>query len=291
MAWSAEDLPSQRSPEEVLDAVLRRGTRLATRRRLGAGAAALLGTVLVLPTGILAIVDGPGSSVAGARPAGSAKVASAQPVDPGPASTVPVATPESTTTAPVPQAPPVVGDGGTVPAPPPPVPPTPPTTSRRPRPSVTTPPVTVGRPPSGPAVPACGPSYLEAQAKSLLNSYDLGEPVYLEATLTNVSSQPCTFRSFTTAFTVDNDGDPQTPPVLSDAEVVNRTDGQLAAGETLAVPSRWTAIDCHLSPCPPGTYEVIYSWAFDDGPRRSASATFVVKAPPTTTVPNGQRNN
>jgi len=274
LPWTAEDLPSNRSPEEILEHVVARGQKLALRRRFGAGLAALLGTVMIVPAGVLSIGNEP-TTLAGASKPPASVVPQVAATDPDPADTAPS---ENT--------PVVVGATSSVP--PRPTTSAPPTTSRRPRPTATAPPVTVGQPPAGPSLPACGPSHLEARAGSLRPIYQPGEAVALFGTLTNVSSQACTFLSYTTSFILDDDTDPATAPLVSDAQVVSNGGNQpLTAGEVLSIPNSWSTLRCDLGGCVPGTYTAVFSWSFDGGPASSKAISFTIAAPTTTTTASG----
>lgn len=267
----ADDLPSKRSADEVLEQVVRRGRKLALRRRAGAGFAALLGTAMILPAGVLAIGDDGTTTLAGAAT---------------PTTTMPVeasALPEVTSTVLIesPAITPVVGDGDAQPASPRPVASTPPTTSRRVRPSVSAPPVTVGRPPAGPLLPACGPALLEGSARSLRPAYELGEQVALSGFIINSSARDCTYRKVVYRFSIVRDG-----VVIFSLQTEGGADQEsvFLSGQAFAADPTWSRDRCPEGDCAPGNYAAAFSWSFDGEPAIEKSAPFRLAPPPTTTT-------
>lgn len=243
---------------------------------------ALLGAAMVLPAGVLAI--GGETSATLADSATTASTSPRRSTTAGPNATF--VSEVATSVLPDPaEIPPVVGVGGSQPEPPFPAAIPPPTTSRRPRVTATTPPVTVTRPPAGPSSPACGPSYLEATASSLRNEYEPGEQVALFGSIGNVSAQACTYLTYTVAFSINNDSNQSEVPVFSAAQVVdNGRQNAFEAAQSINASPLWSAATCDGDRCPPGQYTATFTWSFDAGPARTATATFRLAAPPTTTT-------
>jgi len=268
----AENLPSDRSSDEILEHVINRGRRLALRRRVGAGVAGLLGTMMVLPAGVVAIGSDRPTTLAGAT---SPSISSTS----LPARLDPPSTPSSITFPPV-----VDADITAAPVPPPPVPPPSPTTTRRVRPTVITPPVTVGRTPAGPLLPSCGPSLLEASARSLRASYEIGEFVSLSGFILNSSERDCLFRRYGYRFSIYRD--------YLEIFTFSTTGGGenqsvFQTGQTLSADPTWSRDRCPEGDCPPGTYTAVFQWTFDDGPTIEKSAPFRLLPPETTTTTVG----
>ena len=264
MPWMDEELnaplQSGRSRDEMLARVVERGRALQLRRRLMMAALTALAVILVLPAGVLAVRD-----------------------DDGEKTQVAASAPTSTTV----QVPPTVGGAAEPVSQPPLAAPAaaPPTAS--PRPAAATPPTTARRvvPPSsvptGPAMPACGPAYLEALASSDKLTYQPDDLISLTGAIRNSSGTRCTYGAYTFSARIR---------ALDGREVwsVSTTTGNdsgapLAPGDALlAAPSPWDrrGPGCGADLCPPGPYSGVLSWSFDGGPAVEAVVSFVVSQPP-----------
>lgn len=264
MPWMDEELntplQSGRSRDEMLARVVERGRSLQLRRRLMMAALAALAVILVLPAGVLAVRDDGNEKTQVAASAPTSTTVQVPPTVGGaaePVSQPPLATPAA--------APPTAS--------PPPAAAKPPTTVRR-----TVPPSSV---PTGPAIPACGPAYLEATASSDKLIYQPGDLISLSGTVRNSSATRCTYGAYTFSVRIR---------ALDGREVwsVSTTTGNdsgapLAPGDALlGAPSPWDrrGPGCGAEPCPPGRYSAELSWSFDGAPAVDAAASFVVSAPP-----------
>ncbi|MEA2828182.1 MAG: hypothetical protein QOG43_2621 [Actinomycetota bacterium] len=247
MAWNHDDVAPNRSRDDLLSDVVRRGERIRSRRRLvgglGGGVALLLAvagvvtlagtgrepstqlaaggratTTLAVPTtgGTMFAVDAPTTTVDATLPTA---------LEP-----VPTTVPEPVTT--VAAAPPAV-------------------------PETTVP---------GPKQPRCGPGVMQATI-TMASSFAAGQPVSGQAVLRNTSGAPCYYFSYTARQEItDNLGNPVVPGAALIADAFEDT--PFGPGQTLTQPVQWSA-------GVPGSYVAKVSWSFD-GPPVEATATFVV---------------
>ena len=263
MRWMDDELnglQSGRSRDEILAGVVQRGRSLQLRRRFMMATLAVLAMILVLPAGVLAVrdADGDKTQVAASAPTsttvpvpptvGGAAEPVSQPPLAAPAAAPPTASPPPTTVAPTP------------------------TTPRR---AVAASPV-----PPGPSIPACGPSYLEAVARSDRPVYESSDLISLSGSVRNSSATRCTYGAYTFSARIRLDG----RDVWSVSTTTgNETGAPLAPGDALlAAPSPWDrrGPGCGDSLCPPGRYTAVLSWSFDGAPAVEAGVSFVVSQPP-----------
>ena len=265
MAWNHDDVRPNRSRDELLDDVVRRGERLRRHRRvvggLGSGIAMLLAVA-----GVTAVV-GPGSEpstqLAATGPT-STLVQSLQSAATGgttfaldaPTTTV---SPVATTVATTPRA-----TATTVPA-------------ASPDPTVTTVPGLTDSTIAAPLQPRCSPAQMQA-TMTIAPSFRQGAPVVGQAVLRNLSGAPCFYYSTSTIQGFKND---QGTMVSHGSGMVadNFADTPFPATHTLTASPTWDQRMCGVDPscplAPPGTYTATVSWSFD-GPPIEAVATFQI---------------
>ncbi len=241
MAWNHDDVGPNRSRDELLGDVVRRGERIRRRRRAAAGlggglaSLALVGLVTVVgtgePTTELATAGRSTTTGAHAGPATGGTIFAVE---------VPGPTVETTATTLVPV-----------------------TTEVEPTVTTAAPATTL---PPGPAQPRCGPAVLQA-AITMAPTFAAGEPVTGEAVLRNTSGGPCFYYSYTAGQEItDLDGNQVVPGSVLIADAFEDT--PFAAGQTLTQPVSWAA-------SVPGSYRATVRWSFD-GPPVEVSATFTV---------------
>ena len=274
MPWMDDELngplQSGRSRDEILAGVVQRGRSLQLRRRLMMAALTVLAMILVLPAGVVAVRDADGDKT---QVAASAPTSTTVPVPPTvggaaePVSQPPLAAPAA--------APPTA-------SPPPRTAAAPPTTVRRP--------VAASPVPTGPSIPACGPSYLEAVARSDRPVYEASDLISLSGSVRNSSSTRCTYGSYTFSTKIRLDG----RDVWSVSTTTgNETGAPLAPGDALlAASSPWDrrGPGCGDTPCPPGRYTAVLSWSFDGGPAVETGVLFVVSEPPPPPPPDEEES-
>jgi hypothetical protein len=250
LAWNHDDVAPNRSRDELLGDVVRRGERIRRRRRLVAG---LGGGVATLPmvAGVVAVAGTGGEPTTQLAAGGRASTTvAAGPVTGGtmfavdaPTTTVDEATP--TTLEPV---------VTTVPAP---------VTTV----ATTVPPAVVPEPPAaGPTHPRCGPGVMQATI-TMASTFAAGQPVSGQAVLRNTSGAPCYYFSYTVSQEItDSLGNPVVPGAALIADAFEDT--PFGPAQTLNQPVQW-------SQGVPGSYVAKVTWSFD-GPPVTATAAFVV---------------
>jgi hypothetical protein len=266
MAWTDDSGP-QRSRDELLDDVVRRGRALRRRRQLlKGGLAGLLAATLAVPVLVLVNRNGPAATTIVSATGGSGTTstadlrAGATAVD-----AAPEPSPTTTTTAP----------------------PAPPTTAR-PR-TVPTAAVTTAAPPPTSAAPVaattttqlanCGPADLAATATTDKAVYAAGETVKLTSVIRNSSLKPCIYGfSFTGTFR-DAAGKVVSPTIAAHGDYFDVP--VFAPGQTYNASHEWNQLLCSESGgttgcprAPAGTYAGIITWRLPGGASVDAPAGF-----------------
>jgi hypothetical protein len=275
LAWNHDDVSPNRSRDELLGEVVRRGERLRRRQRLVAGLGGSI-TVLLAVAGVAAIAGvGPGDESSTQLAAGGRTTTSVAYLNPATGGTV-FALDGPTTTAATPV--PVAGV-----APTPTTVPTAGTTvlaveepTQAPVTSPTAAVTTVAA--AGPAQPRCSPATMSATI-TLAPSYRQGEPIVGSAVLRNTSGAPCYYYSYTAGHAFKDANGTEVGPsstLIADAF----EDTPFATGQTLTDNPSWDQQFCPAgtgtcSPAPPGTYTATVTWSFD-GPPIQATATFTI---------------
>jgi hypothetical protein len=263
LAWNHDDVGPNRSRDELLGDVVRRGERIRRHRRAFAGLGGSI-AVLLAVAGVAAVVGQgaePATQLAAVRP--STTVVSG--TGPGGATGGTVLAVDATTTTAAPEeatpttARPVATTAASVEE-------TVPPTTEAPQPTI-----------PGPAQPRCSPANVQATL-TLAPTYAAGQPVSGQAVLRNTSGAPCYYASYTQSQEItDAGGNPVAPggTLIADAFA----DTPFNAGQTLSAHVDWNqqvcvgAPDCH--PAPPGSYTATVTWSFD-GPPVTATATFAI---------------
>ncbi|HVF14403.1 MAG TPA: hypothetical protein VM942_07370 [Acidimicrobiales bacterium] len=259
-----------RSREELLGDVVRRGEGLRRRRRTLVGLGSGIALLLVV-AGVAAVVGSgrePATHVAAGGPAttlvpnlqangaGGTAVA-VEPTTTTTSAAVTVTTAPTRATATTAAAAPVATNPAPTPDPPDPVP------------DPTVPP---------PKQPRCSPDQMEANLTLGQTSYRQGEQVTGQAVLRNRSGAPCYYYSYSQSTVFENAvGETVAPGAALIADAF--ADTAFAPDQTLTASPSWDLAICinspTCSPAPPGAYTATVTWSFD-GPPIRATATFQV---------------
>ncbi len=268
MAWNHDDVEPNRSRDELLGEVVRRGEQLRLRRRVVTGLGGTIAVLLVV-AGVVAVAD-PGRQpatqlAAGGRTTTTVAGSAFGPVTGGTvfavdAPTTSVAAVATTPTTAVtvvttiPEAPATtIATTTTVPATPDPTVPT-------------------------PLQPRCGPDQLEATLTFPQATYSPGQQVVGHAVLRNTSGAPCYYYGYTQSQQFhDAYGNVVSPgsALIADAFA----DTPFGPDATLTADPSWDQSLCapDSSVCLPAgpatTYSATVSWSFD-GPPVEATASF-----------------
>ncbi|MEA2973505.1 MAG: hypothetical protein QOG82_1963 [Actinomycetota bacterium] len=245
MAWNHDDVAPNRSRDELLTDVVRRGERIRRRRRVFAGLGG--GAAVILMVAGIATVSGLGGEPSTQLAAGGRATTTVAPITGGtvfaldqPTTSVEVTTPTSR-----------VPVATTVPEEP--------VTTLAPAPTV---PETVV---AGPV--RCGPAVMQATITMAAPTFVAGQPVSGQAVLRNTSGAPCFYASYTVTQEInDSLGNPVVPGSALIADAFEDT--PFAPGQTLTQPVQW-------SQSVAGSYVAKVSWSFD-GPKVEATAAFTV---------------
>ncbi len=250
MAWNHDDVAPNRSRDELLGDVVRRGERIRRRRRFAGGAGGGLALVLAV-AGVVAVAGTGREPTTQLAAGGRATTTVAAPATGGtvfavdmPSTTVE----EITATTRVPVAPPVAEPVTTV--------------------ATTIPPATVPETTiPGPKQPRCGPAVMQATL-TMPATFVAGQPVSGTAVLHNTSGAPCWYFSYTVTQEInDSLGNPVVPGSALIADAFEDT--AFNPGQTLTQPVQW-------SQGVAGSYVAKATWSFD-GPPVVAAANFVVQ--------------
>jgi len=247
LAWNHDDVAPNRSRDELLSDVVRRGERLRRRRRLAGSLGGGLAVVLMVAG--IAAVAGTGGEPTTQLAAG------------GRTPTTIAAGPATGGTVFALQAPTTSADVA------------PPTTEVFVATTVAEPVTTVAPPARvpettvpGPKQPRCGPGVMQATL-TMPTTFVAGQPVSGQAVLRNVSGAPCYYFSYTASREiVDSLGNPVAPGAALIADAFEDT--AFAPGQTLTQAVEW-------SQSVPGSYVAKAGWSFD-GPKVEATAPFTV---------------
>ncbi len=263
MAWNHDDVSPNRSRDELLGEVVRRGEGLRRRRRLVGGLGG--GLALVLAVGGVAAVVGSGDDrVTNLAAGGPTTTAAAF----GPATGGTVFAVDAPTTTAGPEATTVTTRRAVVTTLPP-----------APEPTVVT--TSPPAPPTTVAVnePQCSAAQVEVTLAFPKSTYAVGEPVVGQASVRNRSGAPCYYFSYTQSMEFRNaGGTPVSPGSTMIADAFRAT--PLAPGQALGPAAvSWDQRACDPDPAcpqaPPGTYTGFVSWSFD-GPPIAATASFAI---------------
>jgi len=267
LAWNHDDVRPNRSREELLGDVVRRGERLRRRRTVtGLGGCIALLVAVAGMAAVAGVGEEPSTQLAAGGPSTTASGAIFGPATGGTSLAV-----DAPTTTAVPD-------------------PTTATTATTVRPVVTTvatntestdPPAAA--PPPEPATtipepsqPRCGPAQMQATLTFAKATYRPGEQVSGQAVLRNTSGAPCSYYSYTQSQQFRNAaGSPVGPGSALIAD--NFADTPFAPGQTLTATAEWDQQLCVTDPscpqAPPGSYSATVSWSFD-GPPVEVTTTF-----------------
>ncbi len=270
MAWTDDGAQPERSREELLARVERRGRQIRLRRRTAVGVTAVVALVAVaLPVAaLLGTNDGGDRGTEVAATGNVDTTVAAARTEPGPQ-------PEpSTTTSPVPAgaASTTVRSG-----------PVPTTTASAPltaAPSTTEPPEPATPSTTEPDLgPRCGPAQIAVTVTPDKPSFGPGERVTVTSTARNQTSEPCAYFSFTLQATFKDSTGRPLGGMAGHGD--NFREVALPAGHTLTQKADWDPRVCEAGPdCgprPPGEYLVTATWSFDS-PGVEATASFRLTA-------------
>ena len=267
MAWNHDDVRPNRSRDELLGDVIRRGEGIRRRRRVVAGLGGCIALLLAV-AGVAAVV-GPESSVTNLAAGGPATTHGAvfSPAVGG--TTVAVELPTTTTVAPEPTTDTTVARpvATTIAA------------AAEPDPTTTVPVVPTVPPP---AQPRCGPAQMQVTLTFTKPSYAPGEQVVGHALLRNTSGAACYYYSFQVGHGF-HDATGKPVGAMSALIADNFMDTAFAPDETMTENLVWDQTICDpvtsaCPPAPPGTYSGTANWSFD-GPPVEATTAFIVAAP------------
>lgn len=262
MAWNHDDVAPNRSHDELLGEVVRRGEGLRRRRRAFTGLGGCI-TLLLAVAGVAAVV-GPGgepaTNLAAGGPTTTISGAVFGPATGGTVFGVEAPTTTAATDAPATTVARPVATTAVEPTVPDPTVPAPTVT--------TTPP---------PVRPRCSPDQMEITL-TFAPSYRPGEQVAGQAVLRNRSGAPCFYYSYTQSQEFKNTaGTPVSPGSALIADAFDET--AFAPAQTLSAAPTWDQKLCVSDPscpqAPPGTYSATVSWSFD-GPPITATGTFLL---------------
>jgi len=246
LAWNHDDVAPNRSRDELLGDVVRRGERIRRRRRVFAGLGG--GAAVVLMVAGIATVSGLGGEPTTQLAAGGRATTTVAPVTGGTLFAVDQPTTSVEVTPPTSRVPVAT----TVPEEP--------VTTLAPAPTV---PETIV---PGPKEPRCGPAVMQATI-TMAPTFVAGQPVTGQAVLRNTSGAPCYYYSYTATQEInDSLGNPVVPGSALIADAFEDT--PFAPGQTLTQPVQW-------SQSAAGSYVARVSWSFD-GPKVEAAAAFTV---------------
>jgi hypothetical protein len=151
------------------------------------------------------------------------------------------------------------------------------TTIRPPTPTTAPAPTGTTNPPATAVL--CTPDQIDINVVPTSKRVTAGQPVALQTTIRNRSSEPCFYRGYTVTMTFL---DPKGSVIIAPAEHADDVQfRQFSPGQALSTSATWDPSRCASPPCAPpapGIYSVSAEWSFSGG-RYGATQQFEVTAP------------